>query len=157
MIRTAFAAMLAAGAALGGVWLAAAPSAAMPEALAATELVEVPTIAVPVFAEDRVRGYFLLRLALEARSGALDALAVPATSLLVDAVIAHVFANPDLPFATPDRFELEPFRESLREALDRRSGGGIVALHVTQIDFLSKSEIRENAIGRRAPLQDGSR
>ena len=148
MMRTLLVGTLCALAALLGSWLAA-PQGEMASPLPATEIVAIPTIATPVFRDGAVVGYFLVRVTLEIEERAAES-RVPARTVLTDAILAYVFANPDLPYGEGLAFDLDRFRTELEASVTPRIGG-VRQLLVSQIDFLSKDDIRDNAIGRRAP------
>lgn len=150
LLVAALSAPLCALGALAGAWLAV-PGEPAPAEAAPGEIVELPTIAAPVFRDGRVQGYFLARVALELgdRHGALAA--VPPRIVLADAVIGYVFANPGLRLDGDEPFDRDGFRDELT-AVARERLGEVRALYVTQVDFLSKDEIRRGPRARSAEL-----
>ena len=143
--------LVAAPATLGGAWLAtSAPEA--PAVVAPSTMIEVPTIAAPVFEGGTVAGYFLARIALELGERRGEGAVVPPRVVVTDAVIAHILAHPPLDMAagTPDApgpFDRERFGAALTDALAGRLGE-VRGLYVTQVDYLSKTEIRDGARAR---------
>lgn len=146
-MRVVLAGACSALATLAGTWLAS-PSASVEAPVAPTEIVDVPTIAAPLFRDGAVQGYFLIRVAVEIGERAGAGAALPPRAVLADAVLAHVFANPHLAFETPDGLDLERLRDELR-SMAETSIGAVRRLYITQVDFLSKADIRNNALGRR--------
>lgn len=149
MIAQIVVGVAAAAATVGGVWLALPkPGEASSEPLlAATTYVDLPTIAAPLFEDDRVSGYVLLRFGFEAREHALKELSVPPKALITDALHDLAFEGRLDPLA--EGFDAETLRERIMERLDERLAGVIVKAMVLQVDLLAKEEIRSNAVRRR--------
>ena len=146
MMRSVLAALFAAPATLGGAWLASAPEAAAP-AIVPSTMIEIPTVAAPVFRDGAVTGYFLARVALELGERRGEGAVVPPQIVVTDAVVAHVLGNPSVTFDGTEPFDRERFGVELTEAIGARLGE-VRQLYVTQVDFLSKTDIRDQALAR---------
>ena len=149
MIRAVLTGACSAIATLAGLWLATASGEAGPLPVP-SELVEIPTIAAPVFRDGSVHGYLLLRVTLEIGERAPQSAIVPPRVVLADAVLAHVLGNPDLSFDAPEALDHERLRGELARIAQARIGD-VRHLYLTQLDFLSKVDIRNDAIARRPP------
>lgn len=77
-------------------------------------------------------------------------LSVPAPALITDQVYSYLYANPQIDFSKQETVDLDKFRNSIREAVNARVG--IELIHdvlVNQVNYLSKDDVRDNAIKRR--------
>lgn len=125
----------------------AAPPAPM---LGGLDYIKTDIISVPVLREGLVQGYFLARFVYTADPKQLAKLSVPADALLMDEVYTYIFGNPKLDFVNHETLDLDAFRNGVRESINKRIGEELVKeVLVEQMDYLSKDEIRDNAIRRR--------
>lgn len=124
--------------------------AAPPPMLGGLDYVRTEMVSVPVLNDGRIDGYFLTRLVYTVEPAMLEKLSVPMETLLLDATYSFVFGNPDLNFVNHDTIDLDAYRKGLREKINARIGAELVhEVLVEQVDFMSKEEIRDNAIRRR--------
>lgn len=114
------------------------------------DYVETGMLTVPVMKEGRVGGYFLARLVYTVEPKRQKALSVPLKTLLVDGFYSYLYSNPQIDFSQYKELDLDALRAGLRDSLNERLGEELVHdVLVEQIDYLSKDEIRDNAIRRR--------
>ncbi|MCT8997759.1 hypothetical protein [Chelativorans intermedius] len=126
----------------------------LPAFFGGLDYVRTPVISIPVVKEGRVDGYFLARLVFTAPPERLEALSLPAEALLTDELHSYLYANPQIDFTERANIDLDALRNGIRESMNARVGEELVhEVMVEQIDYLSKAEIRDNAIRRRLPPQ----
>jgi hypothetical protein len=107
-------------------------------------------ISVPVIKHGGVDGYFLSRLVYTVKADVRARLSVPAEALLMDQVYSYIYGNPHLDFSKRETLDLDLFRNSLRDSINERVGDKLVhEVLVEQLDYLSKSDIRDNTMRRR--------
>jgi hypothetical protein len=76
---------------------------------------------------------------------------VPADTLFADELYTYLFSNPAIDFTQVKTLDLEAFRNGVRDAINKRVGDELIHdVMVEQIDYLSKDEIRDNAMTRHA-------
>lgn len=121
------------------------------------DYVRTGVISVPVLRDGAVNGYFLARLVYTVEPDKAKRLSVPADMLLVDQVHTYLYANPQIDFSDRSAFDLDAFRADLRDSINARVGEQLVHdVIVEQVDYLSKTEIRDHARQRgAAPAQEG--
>jgi hypothetical protein len=104
-----------------------------------------------VLTDDGIVGYFLAKLVYTVEPEKLKKLSAPADTLLADELYTYLFSNPNINFTEVKTLDIEAFRNSVREAINKRVGDELVHdVMIEQIDFLSKEEIRNNSMQRRA-------
>src|SRR5690606_17644040 len=107
-------------------------------------------ISVPVFKDGNIGGYFLGRFAYTADPAELSKLTVPPETLLVDQVYTYLFANPQVDWSSKKSVDLEAFKTGIRDAVNEKIGRDLIHdVIIEQVDYLSKAEIRDNALSRR--------
>jgi hypothetical protein len=107
-------------------------------------------ISVPVLQDGKVGGYFLARLSYTADPDILSGLTIPPETLLTDQIYTYLFANPQIDWADKKSIDLEAFKKGIREAVNKKIGKDLIHdVLIEQVDYLSKSEIRDNALRRR--------
>ena len=107
-------------------------------------------LSVPVLHRGGVVGYFLTRLVYTVDPVEIKELSVPAPTLINDQVYTYLFTNPNIDFSQIDTLDLDTFRNGLRDSINKRIGKDMIHdIMIEQIDFLSKQEIRDNALRRR--------
>lgn len=158
MIKFIAAALWLCAVAVGTVlWSAKAPpaEAAAGEAgagsfLSKLEEIKMEIISVPVLRDDHIAGYFLARLVYTADEEEVKKLPVSPDTLLTDQFYTYLFGNPEIDFTDKAHFDIDAFRNSLRESVNKRVGAPVIHdVLVQQLDFLSKDEIRDNVVRRR--------
>ena len=118
--------------------------------LGGLDYVKTEMVSVPVLSDGAIIGYFLTRLVYTVEPEKLAKLSVPAEALIMDEVYGYVFGNPDLDFTKTGKLDLDVFRNGVKDSINKRVGDKLVAdVLIDQVDFLSKEEIRDNAIRRR--------
>lgn len=121
-----------------------------PPMLGGLDYVRTEMVSVPVLKDGRVDGYFLTRLVYTIEPSMLARLSVPLDALLMDETYSYVFGNPGLDFVGHKSIDLDAYRKGLRERINARIGAELIhEVMVEQVDFMSKDEIRDNAIRRR--------
>ena len=118
--------------------------------LGGLDYVKTDVISVPVVRDAEVSGYFLTKLVYTVTPEIMPKLSVPADSIIVDAVYSFLFGSPDIDFTRTAELDLDRFRTSVRDAVNKRVGEDLVhEVLVEQIEYLTKDEIRDNALRRR--------
>lgn len=121
-----------------------------PPLLGGLDYVRTEMVSVPVLNEGKIDGYFLTRLVYTIEPAMLARLSVPLEALLIDETYSFVFGNPGLDFVRKDSIDLDAYRTGLRDRINARVGAELIhEVMVEQVDFMSKDEIRDNAIRRR--------
>lgn len=128
-----------------------AEAGAAPTMLGGLDYVKTEVISVPVLSDSFIKGYFLTRLVYTVEPEKMKLLTVPLDSLLTDEVYTYLYGNPQIDFTLAKSVDLDAFRNGLKEKINGRIGGDLVHdVIIEQIDFLSKDDIRDNAIRRRS-------
>lgn len=110
------------------------------------DYVKTGIISVPVFDKGQVHGYFLARLVFVAEGKRLAQLRLPAETLLADEVYSQLYANPQIDFTSRDTFDIDGFRQSVRDGVNKRLGEELIReILVEQVDYLPKSETGANS------------
>ncbi|MCO6051074.1 hypothetical protein NGM99_14920 [Mesorhizobium sp. RP14(2022)] len=156
MIKFALAGLWLCIAALGAAFYAAQEKPAVAETgepakpVVKLDTLKTEIISVPLVRNSAVQGYMLARLAFTIEAGKAAKLQVPPDLLLTDEVYTWAYGHPPFDLKAPKPVDVEAFRAGVRESVNKRVGEEL--LHdvlIEQIDFLSKDEIRDNAIRRR--------
>ncbi|MFN3546967.1 MAG: hypothetical protein ACK4U0_05700 [Mesorhizobium sp.] len=114
------------------------------------EFVKTDMLSVPVVQEGAVKGYFLSKLVYAADVEKLKRLALPIDTLLVDEVYTFLFSNPSIDFSRVEGVDLNAMRNGLKDSINRRVGDDLIyEIMVEQVDYLTKEQIRDNALKRR--------
>ena len=115
------------------------------------DYVKTDVISVPVFDGGAVHGYFLTRLVYTVKPDMLKKMTLPAEPVIVDTVYTYLYANPQIDFTSRDRLDLDAFRAAVREGINAKVGKELVhEILIEQVDYLTKADIRDNTIRRRA-------
>jgi hypothetical protein len=161
MVKFALAAIWIAAVALGSVYYSFNNSKDNPEGpnepslFGGLDYLKTGIVSVPLFREGRVYGYFLARLVYTIEPARLAALTLPAEAVVVDQVYDYLFANPDIDYHDKATIDLDSIREGIRDSINERVGEKLVHdVMIEQVDFLSKSDIRDNTIRRRTTSFD---
>lgn len=115
------------------------------------DYVKTEVMSVPLIHEGAVSGYFLARLVYTVDPKEMKKLTVPADSIITDVVYSYVYSDPKLDFTKVANLDLDAFRNGVRESINARVKQDLVKdVLVEQIDYLTKDEIRDAALQRRA-------
>lgn len=110
------------------------------------ELVRGESITVPIISEGAISGYFLGRVSFMMDKDKIKGVKLPVTELTTDALFTLLIGNKMVDLSKPGAFDLQKFRSSIREDLNKKLGDTYVAeVLVEQLDYLSKEDIRNNA------------
>ena len=113
--------------------------------LGGLDYVQTEVISVPVLRNNEVYGYFLARLVYTAEAERLQRMVMPPDAIIFDEVYSHLFGNPMIDFSRDEAFDLDTFRETIKESINRRVGEPLIReVLVEQMDFLTKSDIRDS-------------
>ena len=109
--------------------------------LGGLDYVSTEIISVPLIRNSTVEGYFLTKLVYTVEPKEMAKLSVPAAALITDQVYSYLYANPQIDFSKQATIDLDKFRNSIDL---------IHEVLVNQVNYLSKDEVRDNAIKRRS-------
>lgn len=156
MIKFIAAAIWICAASIGAVFYSFQSSAAKPDSeqaqplLGGLDYIKTEVISVPVVRDSAVTGYFLAKLVYTVEPKVMAKLSVPADSMIVDQVYSYLFGSPEIDFSKTAKLDLDAFRGHVRDAVNKRVGEKLVhEVLVEQIEYLTKDEIRDNALRRR--------
>lgn len=156
MIKFIVAAVWIIGVTIGSIFVSYSMSARPPETAGDSpyngklEFVKTDMLSVPVVQEGAVKGYFLSKLVYAADVEKLKKLALPIDTLLVDEVYTFLFSNPSIDFSRVEGVDLDAMRNGLKDSINRRVGDDLIyEVMVEQVDYLTKEQIRDNALKRR--------
>lgn len=158
MIRFIFAAVWIAAVCLGSVFYAfqtkqvKEDEETAPPLFGGLDYITTGIISVPVLKDRGVVGYFLARLVYTVEPDKMRMLSVPPRILVKDQVYDYLFANPEVDWSKRSEVDLDAFKNGIRDSINARVGETLVHdVMVEQVDFLSKSDIRNNTLRRRIP------
>jgi len=118
--------------------------------LGGLDYVKTDMISVPLIRDSRIDGYFLTKLVYTVEPAEIKKLSIPAAALMTDQVYSYLYANPQIDFTKKETIDLDAFRNAIRETVNARVGVELVHdVLVDQVNFLTKDEIRDNAMRRR--------
>jgi len=118
--------------------------------LGGLDYVKTDVISVPLVRDSRIDGYFLTKLVYTVEPDQIKKLSVPAQALMTDQVYSYLYANPQIDFTKKETIDLDAFRKAIRETINARVGVELVhEVLIDQVNFLTKDEIRDNAVRRR--------
>ena len=133
----------------------AGPEVAEESMMGGLDYVKTEVISVPLIRKSTIDGYFLARLVYTVDPAELKKLTVPAESIITDVVYSFIYSNPALDFSKHESLDLDAFRGGVREAINKTVKQDLVKdVLIEQLDYLSKDEIRDNALRRRASGPD---
>lgn len=117
------------------------------------DYVKTGVISVPVLRDGTVGGYFIARLVYAVDPKELAKLTIPAPSIFLDEIYAYLFGNPEIDWSRRKTVDLDAFKAGIRDSINKEIGAELVhEVLIEQVDYLSKAEIRDNALrGRLAP------
>ncbi|MDX8432901.1 MULTISPECIES: hypothetical protein [Mesorhizobium] len=118
--------------------------------LGGLDYVKTDIISVPLIRDGRIDGYFLTKLVYTVEPEQIKKLSIPAQALITDQVYSYLYSNPQIDFTKKDTIDLDTFRKAIHDTINARVGVELVHdVLVDQVNFLSKDEIRDNALRRR--------
>lgn len=118
--------------------------------LGGLDYVKTDLISVPLMRNSSIDGYFLTRLVYTVEPEQIKKLSIPAEALITDQVYSYLYSNPQIDFTNDSALDLDAFRGNIRDTVNGRVGADLVKeVLIEQVDYLSKDEIRDNAIRRR--------
>ncbi|TIO13692.1 MAG: hypothetical protein E5X93_25190 [Mesorhizobium sp.] len=118
--------------------------------LGGLDYVKTDIISVPLIRDAKIDGYFLTKLVYTVEPDQIKKLSIPAPAIITDQVYSYLYSNPQIDFTKKDTIDLDAFRKAIRETVNARVGVELVHdVLIDQVNFLSKDEIRDNAIRRR--------
>lgn len=128
---------------------------AAPSLMVGLDYVKTEVISVPLIRNSSVEGYFLARLVYTVDPSELRKLTVPADALITDVVYSYIYSMPALDFTKTPALDLDAFRNGIRDGINKRVKQDLVEeVLVEQVDYLTKDEIRDNAVKRRKSTSD---
>lgn len=161
MIKFALAAIWIAAVALGSVYYSFnharqnGETSNEPSFFGGLDYLTTGVVSVPLFQDGRVYGYFLGRFVYTIDPDRLKPLTLPAKALIIDQVYSYLYSNPDIDFHDKELIDLDRIRNGIRDSINERVGEKLVHdVLIEQVDFLSKSDIRDNTIRRRTSSFD---
>jgi hypothetical protein len=118
--------------------------------LGGLDYVKTDVISVPLIRDSKIDGYFLTKLVYTVEPEQIKKLSIPAEALITDQVYSYLYSNPQIDFTKKETIDLDAFRIAIRDTINARVGAELVhEVLIDQVNFLSKDEIRDNAIRRR--------
>lgn len=118
--------------------------------LGGLDYVKTDIISVPLIRDAKIDGYFLTKLVYTVEPNQIKKLSIPAPALITDQVYSYLYSNPQIDFTKKETIDLDAFRKAIRDTVNARVGVELVHdVLIDQVNFLSKDEIRDNAIRRR--------
>lgn len=119
--------------------------------LGGLDYVKTDVISVPLIRDSRINGYFLTKLVYTVEPDKMAKLSVPAEALITDQVYSYLYGNPQIDFTKEATIDLNAFRKNIRDTINARIGADLVnEVLIDQVDYLTKDDIRDNALRRRA-------
>jgi flagellar basal body-associated protein FliL len=129
---------------------AEAKEEASPTMMGGLDYVKTEVMSVPLIRHGEVQGYFLSRLVYTVNPEEMKKLTVPAQAVITDAVYSYVYSSPEIDFTRTDRLDLDAFRSNVRKTINDRIQHDLVKdVLIEQVEYLTKAEIRDNAVKRR--------
>ena len=129
---------------------AGAKEEANPTMMGGLDYVKTEVMSVPLIRDGEVQGYFLSRLVYTVNPVEMKKLTVPAQAVITDAVYSYVYSSPEVDFTRTDRLDLDAFRTNMRDTINSRVQHDLVKdVLIEQVEYLTKAEIRDNAVKRR--------
>ena len=118
--------------------------------LGGLDYINTDMISVPMVKDATIQGYFLTKLVYTVDPAEMAKLSVPASALMTDQVYSYLYSNPQTDFTNTADLDLDAFRSNIRDTINKRIGADIVHdVLIDQVNFLSKDEIRDNAVRRK--------
>ncbi|KGD86265.1 hypothetical protein [Rhizobium sp. YS-1r] len=110
------------------------------------ELIPGESITIPVISDGAITGYFLGRVSFMVDKQKITGVKLPITEVTTDELFTLLIGNKMVDLSKPGAFDLEKFRSSIKDGMNKKLGEGLVSeVLVEQLDYLSKEDIRNNA------------
>lgn len=104
--------------------------------------VQSETVTLPVVADGKVSGYFLVRASLEVDEDALKDVKVPVPTFLTDELYNILVGEKLVNVKEADKFDVPAFKTRVKDGLNTRLDKPLVKqVLIEQMDFISKEEI----------------
>lgn len=104
--------------------------------------VQSETVTLPVVADGKVSGYFLVRASLEVDEDALKDVKVPVPTFLTDELYNLLVGDKVVNVKEADKFDVAAFKTRVKDGLNTRLDKPLVKqVLIEQMDFISKEEI----------------
>ncbi|HEY4191903.1 MAG TPA: hypothetical protein VGM46_04600 [Mesorhizobium sp.] len=118
--------------------------------LGGLDYVNTDIISVPLVRNSAVQGYLLTKLVYTVEPAQLAKLSIPAEALITDQVYSYLYSNPQIDFTKKETLDVDAFRNNIRDSINARVGEQLVhEVLIDNVDFLTKDDIRDNAIRRK--------
>jgi hypothetical protein len=132
---------------LGSSWLAAnlragesAEAPKKPDFFEGLDYRKTDSIAVPLIADNAIRGYALARFVYTIDGELAASLSVPPDPVILDEAFRAVYSVSGFDFEHPERYDLAALVASVKSAVNTRYGRDVVEdVMVDQFDFIPKS------------------
>jgi hypothetical protein len=112
---------------------------------ATEETVKLELTSLPVVKNGKVEGYFLTRLSFVVNKVKMAEIHIPIDVLVTDELFTSLVGDHMIDISSHQDFDVEAFRNRIKEALNKRLGDEVVYdVLVQQIDYLSKDDLRSN-------------
>jgi len=146
---------------LGSSWVAAnwrageqAEVAKKPDFFEGLDYRKTDSIAVPLIADNAIKGYALARFVYTIDGETAASLAVPPDPVILDEAFRAVYSVAGFDFAHPERYDLAALLQSVKTNVNARYGRDVVEdVMVDQFDFLPKADPRDNGEVHAAEIQ----
>ena len=117
--------------------------------LGGLDYVKTDVISVPLIRNSKIDGYFLTKLVYTVEPAEIKKMSIPAEALMTDQVYSYLYSNPQIDFTKKETIDLDAFRTAIRDTVNTRVGANLVhEVLIDQVNFLTKDEIRDNAMRR---------
>ncbi len=104
--------------------------------------VQSETVTLPVVADGKVTGYFLVRASLQVDEDALKEVHVPVPAFLTDELYTLLVGDKLVNVKDADKFDVAAFKAKVKDGLNTRLEKPLVKeVLVEQMDFISKEDI----------------
>lgn len=104
---------------------------------------KIPSINIPIIAEEAVQGYVVANFVFTADSRTLREISVPPESFIQDEVFRYIYSDETLDFRRLSRYNVNGMISNVRDRINKRLGAEIVKeILIENFNFISKSDIR---------------
>jgi len=157
VLKFALAAIWICAATVGSIFFAFSASGPTPEGepqpayFGGLDYMKTEVLSIPVVREGGVQGYFIARLVYTVEKDKIAKLSVPAQPLLVDELYSYLYSNPDIDFTSAETINVDGLKTGIRDAINAKVGETLIhEVLIEQVDYLSKADIRDNNVRRKA-------
>lgn len=103
----------------------------------------------PVISEGGVNGYLLTKLAYKANKELAAKQPVPVPQMITDELYTLLVGKKMIDIANAGSFDLEGFRSTIKEGLNKRFGAEVIAeVFIEQIDYITPATVQASALKR---------